>query len=48
MSQGVEQEIASKGYVHPAALVTTEWVAEHLDDTGWTEWGNVVRAPIER
>jgi hypothetical protein len=28
MSQGVEQEIASKGYVHPEALVTTEWVAE--------------------
>ena len=29
----MEQEIAAKGYAHPEALVTTEWVAEHLDDT---------------
>jgi thiosulfate/3-mercaptopyruvate sulfurtransferase len=29
----MEQEIAAKGYEHPEALVTTEWVAEHLDDT---------------
>jgi len=29
----MEQEIAAKGYTHPEALVTTEWVAEHLDDT---------------
>jgi thiosulfate/3-mercaptopyruvate sulfurtransferase len=28
-----EQEIQEKGYAHPEALVTTEWVAEHLDDT---------------
>ncbi len=28
-----EQEIQQKGYVHPEALVTTEWVAEHLGDT---------------
>src|SRR5687767_15579980 len=28
-----EQEILEKGYAHPEALVTTEWVAEHLDDT---------------
>jgi hypothetical protein len=37
MSKGVEQEIASEGYVHPEALVTTQCVAKHLDDTGWTE-----------
>ena len=29
----MEQEIQQKGYVHPEALVTTEWVAEHLNDT---------------
>jgi thiosulfate/3-mercaptopyruvate sulfurtransferase len=28
----VEQEIQQKGYVHPEALVTTDWVAEHLND----------------
>src|SRR5215217_6727283 len=28
-----EQEIQEKGYAHPEALVSTEWVAEHLDDT---------------
>lgn len=48
MTQGVEQEIASEGYVHLRALVKTEWVPEHLDGTGWTEWDNAVRAPIER
>lgn len=25
-------DIASRGYVHPDVLVSTEWVAEHLDD----------------
>ena len=29
----MEQEIEKKGYAHPEALVTTEWVAEHLNDT---------------
>jgi len=28
----VEQEIQQKGYAHPGALVTTDWVAEHLND----------------
>ncbi|HET6885583.1 MAG TPA: sulfurtransferase, partial [Rubrobacteraceae bacterium] len=28
-----EQEIQQKGYAHPEALVTTEWVAQNLDDT---------------
>jgi thiosulfate/3-mercaptopyruvate sulfurtransferase len=28
-----EQEIQEKGYVNPDALVSTQWVAEHLDDT---------------
>src|SRR5918998_1317452 len=28
-----EQEIQEKGYAHPEALVTTGWVAEHLNDT---------------
>ena len=28
-----EQEIQQKGYAHPEALVTTDWVAEHLGDT---------------
>src|SRR3712207_7159450 len=27
-----EQAIQEKGYAHPEALVTTEWVAEHLED----------------
>jgi len=26
--------IAAKGYVHPDALVSTEWLAEHLTDPG--------------
>ncbi|MEZ4583020.1 MAG: rhodanese-like domain-containing protein [Caldilineaceae bacterium] len=25
-------DIAEKGYAHPEALVSTEWVADHLDD----------------
>ncbi|MDQ4043360.1 MAG: rhodanese-like domain-containing protein, partial [Actinomycetota bacterium] len=29
----MEQEIEQKGYAHPEALVTTEWVAENLNDT---------------
>ena len=29
----MEQEIQEKGYAHPEALVTTDWVAEHLNDT---------------
>ncbi|MDQ3892067.1 MAG: sulfurtransferase, partial [Actinomycetota bacterium] len=29
----MEQEIEQKGYAHSEALVTTEWVAQHLDDT---------------
>ncbi len=33
MAQGAEQEIEKKGYAHPEALVTTEWVAQHLSDT---------------
>ncbi len=32
MTQKVEQQIADKGYAYPEALVTTEWVAEHLGD----------------
>src|SRR5215210_6618583 len=28
-----EQEIQDKGYANPEALVSTQWVAEHLDDT---------------
>jgi thiosulfate/3-mercaptopyruvate sulfurtransferase len=31
--RSMEQEIESKGYAHPGALVTTEWVAQHLSDT---------------
>ena len=27
-------EIAERGYDHPEALVSTEWVAAHLDDPG--------------
>ena len=27
-------EIAERGYGHPEALVSTEWVAAHLDDPG--------------
>jgi thiosulfate/3-mercaptopyruvate sulfurtransferase len=29
----MEQEIRDKGYANPEALVSTQWVAEHLDDT---------------
>ncbi|MBV9453070.1 MAG: sulfurtransferase [Rubrobacter sp.] len=32
MTQGAEQEIAQKGYVHPEMLVSTQWVAQHVDD----------------
>ena len=28
----VDPTIAGKGYVHPEVLVSTEWLAEHLDD----------------
>src|SRR3954467_11424285 len=28
----VDPSIAGKGYVHPEVLVSTEWLAEHLDD----------------
>ncbi len=28
----VDQGIAAKGYVHPEVLVSSEWLAEHLDD----------------
>src|SRR3954466_11687713 len=28
----VDPSIASKGYVHPELLVSTEWLASHLDD----------------
>jgi thiosulfate/3-mercaptopyruvate sulfurtransferase len=28
-----EQEIQKKGYANPDTLVSTQWVAEHLDDT---------------
>ena len=31
--RAMEQEITAKGYAHPEALVTTQWVAEHLEDT---------------
>src|SRR3954465_13729919 len=31
-AQAIDPGIASKGYVHPEVLVTTEWLAEHLDD----------------
>lgn len=30
----VEAAIQAKGYAHPEALVTTQWVADHLDDPG--------------
>jgi thiosulfate/3-mercaptopyruvate sulfurtransferase len=33
MTQGAEQAIQEKGYAHPESLVTTEWVAESLNDT---------------
>ena len=29
---GPDRAIAAKGYAHPDALVSTEWLAEHLDD----------------
>ena len=27
-------DIESRGYVHPEVLVSTEWVASHLNDPG--------------
>ena len=27
-----DQTVAQKGYAHPETLVTTEWLAQHLDD----------------
>ncbi len=32
MSAAVLPEIQEKGYAHPDTLVTTEWVADHLND----------------
>ena len=29
----IDPEIKAKGYVHPEVLVTTSWLAEHLDDS---------------
>ncbi len=34
MSAAVLPEIQEKGYAHPEALVSTEWVAQHLNDAG--------------
>ncbi|HSJ63304.1 MAG TPA: hypothetical protein VK922_05270, partial [Gemmatimonadaceae bacterium] len=31
-SAPTDQAVARKGYAHPDVLVTTEWLAEHLDD----------------
>ena len=31
-SSAVDPGIAGKGYVHPEVLVSTSWLAEHLDD----------------
>jgi thiosulfate/3-mercaptopyruvate sulfurtransferase len=30
----IVSEIESRGYIHPEVLVSTEWVASHLDDPG--------------
>src|SRR5882672_9075300 len=30
--QTVDKAIAAKGYAHPEVLVTTQWVADHLND----------------
>jgi len=32
MSAAVLPEIQEKGYAHPDTLVTTQWVADHLND----------------
>jgi thiosulfate/3-mercaptopyruvate sulfurtransferase len=34
MNSTTEPEIVSRGYAHPEALVTTEWVANHLPEPG--------------
>src|SRR5512132_3024869 len=31
-SSAIDPEVAAKGYVHPEVLVSTNWLAEHLDD----------------
>ncbi|HEY0241361.1 MAG TPA: sulfurtransferase, partial [Gemmatimonadaceae bacterium] len=31
---GADAAIARKGYAHPEALVSTEWLAAHIDDPG--------------
>jgi thiosulfate/3-mercaptopyruvate sulfurtransferase len=31
-STPVDPAVAAKGYIHPEVLVTTQWVAEHVDD----------------
>ena len=43
---GTDPLIAEKGYAHPESLVSTERVRNY--DGSWTEWGNSVRAPIEK
>ncbi|WP_284348523.1 sulfurtransferase [Roseisolibacter agri] len=32
MSSAIDAAVASKGYAHPEALVSTQWVADHLQD----------------
>jgi hypothetical protein len=36
--------MAENGYAKPV-LITTEWLAEHLNET---EWDNLVDVPIEK
>ena len=31
-TSAVDSDIKAKGYVHPEVLVSTSWLAEHLDD----------------
>src|SRR3954469_2660097 len=31
---GIVSEIENRGYSHPESLVSTEWVAQHLNDSG--------------
>ncbi len=32
MTEPIQSDIAARGYTHPEALVSTDWVAAHLDD----------------
>src|SRR5215216_354283 len=50
----IDSAIAAKGYAHPEALVSTEWLAQHLNDPGHIpgaqkiDWHEDLNDPVQR